>query len=125
MRCPQSPYAPPNNKKSRRPGTWSSNVIFAAGREHIYDQGIFQSRGSVFDAAADRETVTGPNLECFSLRSDLQMSANHVNNLFVGVAVDRANPTLQHLVLGEKEFVVVRHHLACQTWLRFGLLRGL
>src|SRR5712664_3900377 len=108
-----------SGKETRRSCVLRSNdVIFATRCKNIDNERVFQSRGAVFDSATDHETITGPNFECFSLTSDFQMSANDVDNLVVGVAVDTACPTSGHLVLGEEEFVVVGHHLARET--RFG-----
>src|SRR5258708_37719324 len=107
-------------KRKRRSCVLRSNdVIFATRCKNIDYEGVFQGRGAVFDSTTDHETVTGSNVECFSLTSDFQMSANDVDNLVVGVAVGTACPTPGHLVLGEEEFVVVGHHLARETRFRF------
>src|SRR5258708_2415416 len=121
---PNSFHGSPVAKK--RADSWvfrSNNVILAARSKNIYNERVFQSTGAVFDSAADRETVTGSNVERFSLARDFQMSANDVDNLVVRVAVDTACPASGHLVLGEKEFVVVGHHLPRQTRFRLRLFR--
>src|SRR5260370_9563869 len=109
-----------SGKETRRSCVLRSNdVIFATRCKNIDYEGVFQGRGAVFDSTTDRETVTGSNVECFSLTSDFQMSANDVDNLVVGVAVGTASPTSGHLVLGEEEVVVVGHHLSRETRFRF------
>src|SRR5260370_2961496 len=109
-----------SGKETRRSCVLRSNdVIFATRCKNIDYERVFQSRGAVFDSTTDHETVTGSNVECFSLTSDFQMSANDVDNLVVGVALDTACPTSGHLVLVEEEFVVVGHHLARETRFRF------
>src|SRR6266478_3086246 len=101
---------------------WSNDVVFAAWCEDVDDERVFHSRSAVFDSATDHETVAGSNFEGLSLTSDFQMPANDVDNLIVKMAVYRAHPISDHLVLGDKEFVVVGHHLARQAAFRFFLL---
>ncbi len=77
------------------------------------------------DAAADNESVPRAQFERFPLAAHFQMPTHNVDSLIVRMAVHRSRPTLHHLVLGEKELVVVGEHAACQAGFRmrfFGLV---
>ncbi len=79
----------------------------------------------MLNAPAHNESVPRAQYERFSLAVHFQMPTHNVDNLIVRMAVHRSRPTLHHLVLGEKELVVVGEHAACQAGFRvrfFGLV---
>src|SRR5260370_14442233 len=98
----------------------SRNVIFPAGREDIDYERILDRGGAVLHATADNESVSRAQFERFSMAVHFQVPAHNVDNLIVRMAVHRSRPTLHHLVLGEKELVVVSQHAACQARFRMG-----
>jgi hypothetical protein len=76
----------------------------------------------VLHAAAYNESIPRAQFERFSLTVHLQMPAHNVDNLIVRMAVHRSSPPFYHLVLGEKEFVVVGEYAACQAGFRMRFL---
>src|SRR5216684_6371096 len=103
----------------------SRNVIFPARCEDIDYERILDRGGAVLHATADNESVSRAQFERFPLAVHFQMPTHNVDDLIVRMAVHRSRPSLHHLVLGEKELVVVREHAACQAGFRmrlFGLV---
>jgi hypothetical protein len=101
------------------PGQNLHDVVLAAGRKDIYYNGILFRGRPVFETPANDETISSSKIEYLSLASDFQMTAHHVDNLVVHMTVNAARPALDHLMLGQKEFVVVRHDPANQSGLGF------
>ncbi len=73
-------------------------------------------------AATHNESIPCAQFEQFSLAGHFQMPAHNVDNLIVRVAVHRTSPPFDHLVLDEKELVVVGEHAAGQAEFRMGFL---
>jgi len=71
-------------------------------------------------AATHNESIPCAQFEQFSLAGRFQMPAHNVDNLIVRVAVHRPSPTFDHLVLDEKELVVVGEHAARKAAFRMG-----
>src|SRR5713101_1269472 len=98
----------------------SRNVIFPARCEDIDYERILDRGGTVLHPTADNESVSRAQFERFPLGVHFQMPPHNVDDLIVRMAVHRSCPPFHHLVLDEKELVVISQHAACQARFRMG-----
>src|SRR6266566_2021094 len=101
-----------------QPQCASADVVFPARREDIDDARVLDCGCAVFHAAAHNEGVTRSNVDRLSLARNLEMPIHHVHDLLMRVAVRGSNPTFRHVMLSNKQFVVIGKHAAFQPVFR-------
>jgi hypothetical protein len=80
----------------------STKVIFAAWREDVDDQRLFERGCAVFHSAAHHKRVPCPDINRFPLARNLQVTMNHLHDLVVWMAVCCPSPPFHHFVLRNK-----------------------
>ena len=89
-----------------------------AWSEDVNDVSRLHGTRLVLNSASNHEAVAGTHVDRLAGARNFEMSGDHVDNLFVGMAVRCANPTFFHTMLRQEQLVVVRAHAARQSRFR-------
>src|SRR5687768_540324 len=95
-----------------------SAVVVACRSEHVEHHRGFKGARFVFHAAWYDEALAGVNLEYVRARGEGESTGEHVDGLFVRMAVPRAAPARLHAVLDEHHLRSVREHATLEPRLR-------
>src|SRR6185437_5021061 len=89
-----------------------SCILLARRREDIEYLGVGQGPGLVLHAAVDHDAVAAAQLAAFAARVKPDLARDHVDDLMMRMAVERAGPSAFKTVPYKHEMRVVSQHLA-------------